>query len=620
MMVQLSMRRWRRTLAVALIAVTGAAPIVLAQTAPAPAPAAGAAAPAAKTFPQEKLDQLLAPIALYPDPLIAHVLMASTYPLEVVQAERWVKANPSLKDKALEDALQKQPWDPAVKSLTKFPQVLTMMSEKLDWTQELGDAFLAQKEDVAKTVQTLRAKAQAQGNLKDTKEQKVITEPAGTTTVIKIEPANPQVVYVPTYNPTVVYGSWWYPSYPPYYYYPPGYVAGGALLGFTAGVVVGGALWGNMNWGGGDVDIDINRSNEFNRTNNSNKTFKHDASHRGAVPYKDKAVAAQNNRAGSPGAAQRDAYRGRDGGAQAGTMDRGAGQAGAGNRAGGAQAGEHGPGRQRRLRPWRGLGLQPCRCQRRRGDRSAVRARPTVEVATRPARAAAGRSTAARARRRRAPATAARRACRVRAGVVAVHRAAAVAVDGAAEVGDEYAMRYRTDPWALARNRLARVGVDLRRARGGAVDRGDADLSHGRSGGAGARRVAQVRRPQGDARHPRSGDLGLDRVGRRGRRPGREGAIRRVVRSAPRTRAGGRRSRDARGRRGPLAVRVPARAHGERLALRHGGGQARDARAADRPQRTRHDQHDAGVSSTPSATSRPPTATATACPSTRAVS
>lgn len=329
--------RWRRTLAFALIAVTGAAPIVLAQTAPAQPPAAGAAAPAAKTFPQEKLDQLLAPVALYPDPLLAHVMMASTYPLEVVQAERWVKSNPSLKDKALEDALQKQPWDPAVKSLAKFPQVLTMMSEKLDWTQELGDAFLAQKEDVAKTVQNLRAKAQAQGNLKDSKEQKVVTEPAGTTTIIKIEPANPQVVYVPTYNPTVVYGSWWYPSYPPYYYYPPGYVAGGALLGFTAGVIVGGALWGNYNWGGGDIDI--NRHNEFNRTNNvSNKEWKHDASHRGAVPYKDKAVAAQNNRAGSPGAAQRDAYRGREAGAQAGTTDRGAAQAGAGNRAAGADS------------------------------------------------------------------------------------------------------------------------------------------------------------------------------------------------------------------------------------------------------------------------------------------
>lgn len=335
---------WMKRGACAAVAVALAAAVstqaLRAQTAPAPQAAAGGAAqPGAKTFSQEQLDQLLAPIALYPDKLLAHVLMGSTYPLEIVAAERWVKANPGLKEKALEDALQKQPWDPAVKSLTAFPQVLTMMSEKLEWTQQLGDAFLAQKEDVAKTVQNLRAKAQAQGNLKDTKEQKVVAEAAGTTTIIKIEPTNPQVVYVPTYNPTVVYGSWWYPAYPPYYYYPPGYVAGGALLGFTAGVIVGGALWGNYNWGGGDVDIDINRHNEFNRTNNiSNKEWKHDASHRGAVPYKDKAVAAQNNRAGSPGAAQRDAYRGREGGAQAGTMDRGGAQAGTMDR-GGAQAG-----------------------------------------------------------------------------------------------------------------------------------------------------------------------------------------------------------------------------------------------------------------------------------------
>ena len=121
-------------------------------------------------------------------------------------------------------------------------------------------------------VQKLRQKASAQGNLKDTKEQKVITEQVATQTVIKIEPADPQVVYVPTYNPAVVYGTWPYPAYPPYYYYPPayyGYYAGAGLVGFTAGVIVGGAIWGNCNWGGGDVDIDVNKSNNFNRTNNS---------------------------------------------------------------------------------------------------------------------------------------------------------------------------------------------------------------------------------------------------------------------------------------------------------------------------------------------------------------
>ncbi len=303
-----------RTLIVAMCALSLAA-AVPAQVTPAPAaqppPGAAAPSPTAKTFTQQDLDQLLAPIALYPDALLAQVLMASTYPLEVVAAERWVKANATLKDKALEDALQKQTWDPSVKSLAVFPQVLTMMSEKIDWTQKLGDAFLAQQKDVMATVQALRQKASAQGNLKDTEQQKVTTEKVENTTIIKIEPAKPEVVYVPTYNPTVVYGSWWWPSYPPYAYYPPGYVAGGALLGFTAGVIVGGALWGGVNWGRGDVNIDVNRYNNFNRTNVSNSNWQHNASHRGAVPYKDKAVAQQHGRGQSADAGSREAFRGR---------------------------------------------------------------------------------------------------------------------------------------------------------------------------------------------------------------------------------------------------------------------------------------------------------------------
>jgi len=231
-----------------IIAIVAGVTLVLSATAqtppPPPQPAAGQpapgsaqAAPGAKSFSQQELEQLVAPIALYPDALLAQVLMASTYPLEVVQADRWRKAHASLKDKALEDALQQQPWDPAVKSLAVFPQVLTMMSDKIDWTQKLGDAFLAQQQDVMATAQTLRAKAQKEGTLKDTKEQKVTTQTENNTTYIVIEPTNPEVVYVPTYNPTVVYGAWPYPAYPPYAYYPPGYVAGGALLGFMQGAV-----------------------------------------------------------------------------------------------------------------------------------------------------------------------------------------------------------------------------------------------------------------------------------------------------------------------------------------------------------------------------------------------
>ena len=278
---------------------------------PPPTSTAAAAAPSASaaTFSQQELDQLLAPVALYPDALLAQVLMASTYPIEVVQAERWVKANPGLKDKALEDALAQQPWDASVKSLAVFPQVLMMMSDKLDWTQKLGDAFLAQQKDVMATAQALRAKAVAEGTLKDSNEQKIVTDTA-TTTYITIEPTNPEVVYVPTYDPVVVYGAWPYPAYPPYYYYPPGYVAGGALLAFTAGIIVGAALWGNCNWGGGNVNVNINRYNNFNRTNISNGNWNHNVEHRGAVPYRDKGVAQQYGRGQSADAASRDAFRG----------------------------------------------------------------------------------------------------------------------------------------------------------------------------------------------------------------------------------------------------------------------------------------------------------------------
>jgi hypothetical protein len=138
-----------------------------------------------KSFKQEELEQLVAPIALYPDSLMAQILMASTYPLEVVQAGRWAKKNKDLKGDALTAALEQQNWDPSVKSLVNFPQVLDMMSEKLDWTQKLGDAFLAQQKEVMDTVQKLRAKAEAEGNLKTTKEQKVVVEKETQTIVIE---------------------------------------------------------------------------------------------------------------------------------------------------------------------------------------------------------------------------------------------------------------------------------------------------------------------------------------------------------------------------------------------------------------------------------------------------
>ena len=220
-------------------------------------------------FKKEEIEQFVAPIALYPDSLIAQILMASTYPLEVVSAARWSKANPSVKDKALEDAMQKQTWDASVKSLTAFPNVLAMMNEKLDMTQKLGDAFLGQQKEVLDAIQRLRTKAQAAGNLKSSKEQTVSTAQEAGTTVIKIEPANPQVVYVPTYNPTVVYGAWPYPAYPPYAYYPPGYTAAATLFTFAAGVAVGSALWGSCNWHENDVNVKVNNYNSYNKSVNT---------------------------------------------------------------------------------------------------------------------------------------------------------------------------------------------------------------------------------------------------------------------------------------------------------------------------------------------------------------
>lgn len=288
---------------------------------------------AAPTYSQAEIEQVVAPVALYPDSLLAQVFMASTYPLEIVEAARWSEANPAVNGAALEDAMQQQNWDPSVESLTAFPQVLAMMNEKLSWTVKLGDIFLAQQSDVMDAVQRLRAKAKSEGNLETTKEQKVTVAPAPVSveqtvvveasppaptlaaaaapqTVIQIEQADPQVVYVPTYNPTVVYGAWPYPSYPPYSYYPPGYAAGAAVT-FGVGMAVGAALWGDCDWGGDDVDIDVNRYNEFNRTEINNGDWNHNVEHRKGVQYKDRATQERYGRGQKQTAQSREAFRGR---------------------------------------------------------------------------------------------------------------------------------------------------------------------------------------------------------------------------------------------------------------------------------------------------------------------
>jgi hypothetical protein len=262
-----------------------------------------------------QIEQLVAPIALYPDPLLTQVLMASTYPLEVIEAARWSQDNSMVKGQALQDAMQSQSWDPSVKALTAVPQTLQMMNDKLDWTQQLGDAFLAQQQDVLAAVQKLRTEAQAAGNLQTTPQQVVTaaTAPAdvaasGIGQAITIQPVNPDVYYVPVYNPAVVYGSWEYPSYPPLYWSPPGFVASN-VVSFAAGVAVGAAIWGQCDWWHNNVNINVNRFNAFNQTNLTNDTWNHNPEHRHGVPYRNASVARRFG--GANEAAARDAFRDR---------------------------------------------------------------------------------------------------------------------------------------------------------------------------------------------------------------------------------------------------------------------------------------------------------------------
>jgi hypothetical protein len=322
---------------------------------PAAAPAAATADEQSPVFKEEQLDQILAPIALYPDQLLAQILMAASYPLEIVQAERWVRKpeNAKLKGDQLASALEKQTWDPSVKSLVPFRQVLEMMSENLDWTQKLGDAVLAQQRDVMASVQRLRKAAQSAGNLKTTEQQTVKTED----TAIIIEPANPQIVYVPAYDTQVVYGTWPYPSYPPTYYPPPPayypyyggypYYPFGGALAFAAGIAIVGSIWGwgNCNWGGGGVYVDHRQYNNINRSNiNAGRAsqlpagtgkWRHDPGHRGGVAYRDRGSRQNFQRASQLPANSRQNFRGFDNGGRPGAGNR-PGQGGpSGSRPGG---------------------------------------------------------------------------------------------------------------------------------------------------------------------------------------------------------------------------------------------------------------------------------------------
>ena len=329
--------------------------VALAQTT-APAPAASAEQAPAK-LPPEQLDSLVAPIALYPDSLLAQTLVASTYPLEIIQLQQWLAKNPGLKDKALVDAVAQQPWDPSIQSMAAVPDVVKRLADDIQWTTDLGNAFLAQQGDVMDAVQRMRKKAMDKGALAPNEQQTVETKVVEEKTVIVVESANPEVVYVPSYSPTVVYGPPYYP-YPPIYY--PPYPPGAAFVTFSFGVMVG-AAWGgyccNMGWGHNDIDIDINNNFnriEHNRTGGSRGqgNWQHNPQHRGAAPYSDRATANKyggSARGDSPASRQASARQPTSGagsrGPSPGVSDRSAGASrggspgtSAGQRAGGGSA------------------------------------------------------------------------------------------------------------------------------------------------------------------------------------------------------------------------------------------------------------------------------------------
>jgi hypothetical protein len=233
---------FRTVAAAAVLFVPIGSTLALAQEAQPAGPANQQAAPRSTLAPQQ-LDNLVAPLALYPDPLLSQVLVAATYPLEVVEANQWLQQNRSLTGTALIDAAKQQNWDPSVQALVAFPDVLTRMNQDVQWTTDLGNAFLGQQADVMKAVQRLRARAQANGKLQTTPQETVTTQTQNGQTEIAIQPADPQVIYVPTYDPTYVWGAPAWGYYPPLYY--PAYG-----FGFGFGIPFGGFYAGWGGWGG----------------------------------------------------------------------------------------------------------------------------------------------------------------------------------------------------------------------------------------------------------------------------------------------------------------------------------------------------------------------------------
>ncbi|MGH6738304.1 MAG: DUF3300 domain-containing protein, partial [Bradyrhizobium sp.] len=268
-------------LAITVATSLGAAAQQQPATAPPPATPAAAASAQPELLKPEQLEALVAPIALYPDALVANMLAAATYPLEVVEADRFVKDSKNLKGDALKEQVDKKGWDDSVKALTATPSVLDMMSDKLDWTKSLGDAMLAQQADLMDAIQRLREKAKANNKLSSNKQQKVTVKQQENKQVIVIEPTDPNTMYVPYYEPATVYGAWPYADYPPYYFGYPSYIGAGVV---TAGIAFGTAWaigrWGNywggrFNWGNRNVYVNHRTTNVWN----------HNPVHRQGVRY-----------------------------------------------------------------------------------------------------------------------------------------------------------------------------------------------------------------------------------------------------------------------------------------------------------------------------------------------
>ncbi|MBR1227850.1 MULTISPECIES: DUF3300 domain-containing protein [unclassified Bradyrhizobium] len=300
--------------------------------------------PSAELLKPEQLEALVAPIALYPDELLANVLAASTYPLEVVQADRWLKEHKILKGDALKKEVEKQSWDNSVKALTSTADVISMMSDKVDWTKNLGDAVLVQQPDVMDAIQRLRSKAYDNKKLVTTKQQKVSVQTQENKQAIVIEQADPNTMYVPYYDPATVYGAWPYAEYPPYYFGYPSYIGAGVIaagLAFGTAWAIGrwGNYWGGgFNWGNRNVYV-----NHFNRTTNIGNNWQHNPAHRQGVRYNNANVQQRfGNNNLKAGASNRMDFRGRDGQQ---VLRPGQDRPGAGDRAGdrvGDRAGDRG--------------------------------------------------------------------------------------------------------------------------------------------------------------------------------------------------------------------------------------------------------------------------------------